>query len=288
VALSLATPAAAADLLEQVESYYNSIFVYQSRSYVTLAFGHEGRTYVESQRNTEDLLELPVEYTRSFTAALAYAQNLERLLMIGMGGGSTSWYMHSHMPDASITAVELDPDIVRLAEKYYDLVEQPNFDIVEADGRLFLMRDENLYDIIFVDAYRGPFVPFHLLTQEFYEIAKQRLQPGGFLAQNVEPSTMLFDSSHATLLSAFDTVDFFRASGNVIAVAYDGPRRPIEDLMQQAITRQTEYGFRYDLPELVAQRRTRETPADDIEVLTDDFAPVNILRAIEVHNRKWD
>lgn len=280
--------ASAADLIEQVESYYNSIFVYRSGTYVTLAFGHEGRTYLESQRNTADLLELPFPYTRRFTAAAAYAPKLERLLMVGMGGGSTSWYLHAYIPQAEVTSVELDPEMVRLAEKYYGLKSKPNFAVVEQDGRLFLMRDENSYDVILLDAYRGPFVPFHLLTREFYEIVKAHLEPGGFVAQNIEPSTMLFDSTYATLLSVFDTVDFYPSGGNSIAIAYDGPRRSDEELMEMARRRQAQYGFRYDLPDLVASRRSHELPGEEIEVLTDDFAPVNLLQAIEVHNRKWE
>ncbi len=277
-----------AEQLERIESYYNTIFVLQQGTYITLAFGHENRTYVESQRNTADLLELPLTYTRSLTAAVAYAPQTANFLMIGMGGGSTSWYLHKHMPDANVTAVELDPDIVALAAKYYQLHQEPNFNIAEGDGRLFLMRDDTNYDVIFVDAYRGPFVPFHLLTREFYQIAKFHLAPGGVVAQNVEPSTMLFDSSHATLLSVFDTVDFIPAGGNIIAVAYDGPRRDISELTALAQARQSAFGFRYSVPEMIAARRTLAPPAEDIVPLTDDFAPVNLLNSVEVHNRKWE
>jgi spermidine synthase len=99
---------------------------------------------------------------------------------------------------------------------------------------------------------------------------------------------MLFDSTYATLLSVFDTVDFYPSGGNSIAIAYDGPRRSDEELMEMARQRQAQYGFRYDLPELVASRRSHELPGEEIEVLTDDFAPVNLLQAIEVHNRKWE
>jgi len=283
-----AKSARAADLIERVESHYNSIFVLQSGIYVTLAFGHEGRTYTESHRNTADLLELPLHYTRALTAAMAYAPDTSSLLMIGMGGGSTSWYLHEHMPDAAVTAVELDPEIVRLAEKYYGLREEPNFEIVTSDGRLFLLRDDDKYDVVFIDAYRGPFVPFHLLTTEFYEIVKTRLKPGGIVAQNIEPSTMLFDSSHATLAAVFDTVDFIHGGGNVVAMAYDGPRRTDEELRARAAERQAQFDFRYPLVDLVAERRRLVPEGEAAEPLTDDFAPVNILRAVEVHNRKWE
>ena len=277
----------ASELLETVESHYNSIFVFQNSTYITLAFGHKTRRYVESQRNTADLLELPVAYTKAMTAALAYIDTPDDLLMIGMGGGSITWYLHNHIPEASITAVELDPEMIRLAEKYYELKPQPNYNIVEADGRLFLVRDKKSYDLIFIDAYRGPFVPFHLLTREYYELVKKRLKPGGIVAQNVEPSTMLFDSTYATLLQTFETVDFIPGGGNVIAVAYDGPRRDTADLMLAAEKHEAKYKLRYKLGPMIERRKRHEKPGEDIKPLTDDFAPVNILKAVKVHNRKW-
>ncbi|MGI9415737.1 MAG: spermidine synthase [Hyphomicrobiales bacterium] len=285
--LAMGQAARASELLETVESHYNSIFVIRNSTYVTLAFGHKRRRYVESQRNTADLLELPVAYTKAMTAALAYVDKPDDLLMIGMGGGSITWYLHNHIPDARITAVELDPEMIRLAEKYYQLKPQPNYSIVESDGRLFLVRDKKSYDVIFIDAYRGPFVPFHLLTREYYELVKKRLKPGGIVAQNVEPSTMLFDSTYATLLEVFDRVDFIPGGGNVIAVAYDGPRRDAAELMRTAGEHETAYKLRYRLAPMIERRKGHEKPGSDVQPLTDDFAPVNILKAVKVHNRKW-
>ena len=278
----------AASLVERVESPYNTIFVYRESTYITLAFGYKSRLYVESRRNTADLIELPVAYTRALTAAVGYPGTIGSVVMIGMGGGATSWYLHEHMPEVSVSAVELDPEIIRLSEKYFDLRPERNFRIVEADGRVFLFREKSTFDIVFVDAYRGPFVPFHLLTKEFYTLIKRRLRPGGVVAQNVEPSTMLFDSAHATLLSVFDNVDFFPANGNMVAIAYDGKRKSSAELRRRAQERQGAFRFRYHLPTLIGRRRSLPSPAADIEPLTDDFAPVNVLRAAKRHNRKWE
>ena len=196
--------------------------------------------------------------------------------------------MHKHLPEASVTAVELDAVMIDLAEKYFGMKPEPGLEIVEADGRLHLVRDDTRHDIILIDAYRGPFVPFHLLTKEFYALVKSRLKPGGIVAQNIEPSTMLFDSTHATLLEVFDQVDFIPSSGNVVAIAYDGDRRPELELMRAARERQKIYGLRYPLTRMIGARRRHEKPGDEVKALTDDFAPVNVLKAIKVHNRKWE
>src|SRR5262249_43824838 len=155
--------------------------------------------------------DLPVTYTRFMTASLMYAKKVESVLEIGFGGGRTSWYLHRFLPDAQITSVELDPAVLDLAKKYFGIREDAKFHVVNQDGRTFLTESKERYDIILIDAYRGPFVPFHLLTKEFYQLVKNHLAEGGVVAQNVEPSTMLFDSAVRTIHSVFPQLDFYLA-----------------------------------------------------------------------------
>ncbi len=274
-------------LLEERETLYNNVFVYFDGTLRIMTFGHNKRHYVESRVNPKDEHELPVPYTRLMTMAIAYRPAAESLLMIGLGGGRTSWYLHRFMPDLRVTAVELDPQVIELAEKYFGLQNEANYRLATGDGRIFLMKEKQQYDLILIDAYRGPFVPFHLLTREFFQIVKQRLRPGGRVVQNIEPTTMLFDSAVATLKSVFENLDFYPADGNVVAVAYDGPKLPDAGLMRQAKQAQARHGFRYSLPEMAPERRNF-FPGAEIKPLTDDFAPVNSLKSIKKHNLKWD
>lgn len=280
----------AEQLLEKVESPYNTIYIYKQAPYITLAFGHKSRRYVESRRNPNDLMELPVEYTKSFTIGMAYPEKLSSFLMIGMGGGSTSWYLHKSLPKAKVTAVELDPEIIRLSRKYYGFKEDgkqsENFIISELDGRMHILRKKESHDIIFVDAYRGQFVPFHLMTKEFFQLAKKRLSKGGVMVQNIEPSTMLYDSAIATIASVFDNVDVYRGGGNIVAIAYDGKEKPIGSLIDKAKSLQETHKFRYDLPELIEKRAMLLDYNTKTKPLTDDFAPVNMLKTIKTHNKK--
>ena len=279
-------PLQAEELIETRESLYNNIFVYRDDTYVTMTFGYNKRIYTESRMNLADRAELPVAYTRFMTVALAYAQERSALAMIGLGGGRTSQYLHQFMPKMDIDVVELDPDVIALAREHFSLQEGPRYRVHAADGRLYLRRVARTYDIVLVDAYRGPFVPFHLMTREFYELLRTRLRQGGVVAQNVEPSTMLFDSAIATMRAVFDQVDLYPAGGNVVVVAYDGPRREQSDLEARAGALQQTLELPYPLPELVAARRRLISPLDG-KILTDDFAPANMLKAIEQRNRKW-
>jgi spermidine synthase len=292
-ALSLFTslPTAAQDLqgklLETRESKYNSIFIYQNGDFVSMTFGHNKRIFTESIYDTKDERDLPVVYTRFMTTPIAYVSDLSNIVEIGFGGGRTDWYLHKYLPETRVSSVELDPDVVALAKKYFGIREESNFSVTVQDGRLFLDNTVRLYDIILIDAYRGPFVPFHLLTKEFYEVVKSRLRPGGVVAQNVEPTTMLFDAAIATIKAVFENVDLYDGEGNVVIVAYDGPSRSEADLMASAEERQHQFRFKYSLPDLISQRQVL-TRVPDAQVLTDDFAPVESLKAIERHNQKLD
>ena len=279
------------NLLESKESLYNNIYVYEQPPYVSMTFGHNRRIYTESVYNTRDDRDLPVAYTRFMTASLMYAKDVHSILEIGFGGGRTSWYLHKYLPNVSVTSVELDPTVVQLARKYFGVKDEPNFQVATRDGRLFLSESKERYDIILIDAYRGPFVPFHLLTKEFYQIVKDHLADGGVVAQNVEPSTMLFDAAVKTISVVFPQLDFYRADGNIVTVAYEGPERKLEDLASLARDRDKAYGLRYSLLEMLSERRRIQIDGGTVidasaKVLTDDFAPVETLKNIERHNRK--
>src|SRR5574341_1148413 len=134
---------------------YNNIYVYKRDHLITMTFGHNKRLYVESEYNQQNEKELPVVYTRYMTVGLAYSKSVESILEIGLGGGRTSWYLHKHLPNTSVTTVELDPEVISLAKKYFGIIEEKNFKIVARDGRIFLARNNDKYDLILIDAYRG-------------------------------------------------------------------------------------------------------------------------------------
>jgi spermidine synthase len=300
-------------LVESRESLYNNIYVYQDGPYRTMSFGVNRTIYTESMYNPSNERELPVPYTQFMTTSLMYAKKIDSILEIGSGGGRTSWYLHRSLPNVQITSVELDPQVVELSRKYFGIKDEPNFHVVSKDGRIFLSSSNTKYDVILVDAYRGPFVPFHLLTKEFYQVVKGHLAEGGVVAQNLEPTTMLFDSTINTLHEVFPQIEFYDASGtdqggNVVIIAYDGVGYSPSELEQLAEKRQFDCHLTYDLRSMLRHRfglkmvMAGPKPTFDVvdqqgnstaginenaKVLTDDFAPVESLKAIAKHNQKW-
>ena len=274
-------------LIDRRESVYNNIYVFRNGPILTMTFGHNRALYTETIYDTRDEFALPVRYTRYMTAVLAYAAQVDRVLEIGFGGGRTAWYLHKTMPYLEVVSVELDKEVYELAERHFGVRPEPNFHVSIEDGRRFLQGRKERWPVVMIDAYRGPFVPFHLLTTEFYELVKSRLRPGGAVAQNVEPTTMMFDASLATIGSVFDNVDLYDAGGNVVMIAYDGLKRDQAQLVEAARKLDDAFGFKYPLKGLVSRRRPVQN-LPDRRVLTDDFAPVEALRAIARHNRKLD
>lgn len=285
LALCVSHSGKASELLEFAESRYNNIYVRKNGPFISMMFGHNKRFYTETVFDTRDPLILPAKYTQLMTVALAYSSDRRKLLEIGFGGGRTAWYLHRSIPTLDITAVELDPDVVRLAKKYFAIETNSRFAIEIMDGRQYLRKHKDLWDIIMIDAYRGPFVPFHLLTNEFFQLVKKRLKPGGVVVQNIEPTTMVFDAAIRTMGENFDHLDVFDAGGNVVVAAYDGDKKKHEDLALAARKLTSKYKLRYDLGAMIEKRQI-VTRLPEIDALTDDFAPVESLLAIKRHNKK--
>lgn len=280
--VSLMTPDG---VIEKVESEYNNIFVIKQGQLLYMNFGYRGSQYVESVYDMLDPAALTVRYTRYMTLAAAYVPKLERAAFVGLGGGRTASYLVNSFPQLRMDVAELDSEVIRLATKYFGVQETDRLKIHPQDGRIFLVRSKATYDAVFLDAYRGPFVPFHLLTKEYFELIKKRLSPGGVVAQNVEPTTMVLDSAIKTIGTVFRNVDTYEAGGNVVIIAYDGERLPPERLRERAAALSAQHKLRYPLPELF-RAGTSIPLRSDAQLLTDDFAPVEMLKTIRRHNER--
>ena len=284
LATLVAAPAWADGLIERRESQYNTIYITREGPYIAMLFGVNNQLFTENLYDPARPRFLPMEYTRMMTLSLAYAANPAKVLEIGLGGGRTAVYLTDHVPTLSVTAVELDPEVVAMANKHFAVRPSARLRIETSDGRIFLTQSRDRYDIIIVDAYRGTFVPFHLTTQQFFILAKRRLNPGGAVVQNIAPNVVLTDSMLATLQAVFDNVDTYEIAGSVIAIAYDGPAKTQAALMARATALQNQYRFTHPLPALARGRQT--PPKSSRRPLTDDFAPVEHLRGIAAHNAR--
>src|SRR5262245_16707010 len=266
--------------IAHIETEYNDVYITKRRAELTMSFQLRGWDYTESVTNLKDPDDLPVKYTRIMTVGVIYPEETKRILMLGLGGGTISTYLGRHMPDVPIDTVEIDPGVIAAAKKYFGMVETDNVRFLDGDGRVFLNRRKDPYDLILVDAFHGGFVPFHMLTKEFYTLIKQRLTPNGAAAFNVHDGTKLYASTLLTLAAVFPSVHVYPSGeGEAIVVVTAAPAPDDAALAARAAALQQRHNFRFPLPELLA-RRTDRRPSQKGELLTDDFAPVNLYDTI--------
>lgn len=228
--------------------------------------------------------ELAVTYTRYFPLGFVFNPDAERVLFVGGGGFSGPKYFISAYPDVQVDVVEIDPVVIEVAKEYFAVPENERLSIYNDDGRRFLQSSDTQYDIIILDAYSKSYVPFHLMTAEYYSLLDERLVPDGVIVSNHIGSvgnalynyetSKLWRAAYKTMAEEFDSVQVFPTrsnsgiSQNIMLVASDGALG-VEEIRQAAFvddTIQIEYADRLYASEI----RT-----DDVPVFTDEYAPVD-------------
>jgi spermidine synthase len=279
-------------LLVHNETVYNDIFVRKEGDYLVMSFQWKGFHFTESEVNLKDPDDLPMLYARAITIATAYPKELKRILILGLGGGQITGYFGRFLPDAHIDSVELDPGVIDAAKQYFGMLDTPQSRLIANDGRVFLTRNSEPYDLIIADAFTGSYIPFHLMTKEFYKLLRDRLKPSGAVAFNIYPGTKLYDANIATMADVFGKVDLYNSGerkGEEEVIAIVGLDHPAnnEDLMRRAAAVQGKYKFKFDITKLIPERRIPvPKSAEKGEVLTDDFAPVNLYDSYGRRYRK--
>jgi spermidine synthase len=152
---------------------------------------------------------------------------LRSVAILGNAAGTTARALGVFYPQAHVDGVELDPAVSRVGREWFGMNDNPNLDVHDADARPFLRRTDDRYDLIVVDAYHQPYVPFYLATREFFRLARERLAPGGIVALNVASvpgDESLLDGIAGTLKHEFESVSVWPALRfNKILLAFDEP-----------------------------------------------------------------
>ena len=110
---------------------------------------------------------------------------LGRVAILGNAAGTTARALAEYYPAVLIDGVELDPAVSAVGRRWFGMGEIPRLTVHDADARPYLRRTDRRYDLIVVDAYHQPYVPFYLATREFFRLVRDRLAPGGIVALNV-------------------------------------------------------------------------------------------------------
>lgn len=255
VALSLLACAAETVIYER-DSGHGTIIVTESNDGLrTLMFERGGARQSIVKPGDPDHLEL--QYARVAMVGLALCEGPRRVLVVGLGGGTLPSFLRKHYPDAAIDVVEIDPEVVDVAKKFFAFREDARMRVHVDDGRRFIESiRQHTYDAIFLDAFGTDSVPAHLTTQEFLRAVRRSLMPGGVVIGNVwnRSSNPLYDSMVRTYQDVFEELfilDVFNDSNKILLAL---PRRqPLSqgELARLARKVSTEGKFRFDLGDLV-------------------------------------
>ncbi|RPJ51638.1 MAG: spermine synthase [Chloroflexi bacterium] len=119
-----------------------------------------------------------------FNSAPYDPANVKRMAIVGLAAGTTARAASAVYPGIQIDGIEIDPEIVAVAREYFDM-NDPNLNVIVQDGRVGLEQSPKKYNIISVDAYRPPYIPWHMTTEEFFQVARDHLTSDGVLVINV-------------------------------------------------------------------------------------------------------
>lgn len=249
-------PVVAAGVLYEKDSIFGRVIVKEDEAgFRTLHFGNGGVRQSVVKPGDPDHLELP--YAKVAMAGLALAARTERFLVVGLGGGSLPSFLRKHYPAAAIDVVDIDPEVVNVAKRFFDFREDAGLRAHVADGRKFIEAARQPYDVIFLDAFGSDSVPEHLTTVEFLRAVKRAVAPDGVVVGNIwgPYANRLYHSMVFTYRDVFDelTVLDVTGAGNKILLAL--PRRQglgKADLAERARRLSGTGNFRFDLGELVA------------------------------------
>jgi len=197
-------------MIYETESAYNYIQVLDKDGFIYLRL-NDGQgvhsiyhpTIVNYRGPWEQVLVAPY-----FNSPPVTPDQVRRIAILGLAAGTAARDASLVYGSIPIDGYEIDPVIVDVGRKFFDMNET-NLNVYIQDARVGLAASREQYDIISVDAYRPPYIPWHLTTREFFELVYEHLSPQGVLIINVgraPDDRRLVDALGTTILSVFPTI----------------------------------------------------------------------------------
>ena len=247
----------AMEIVYKTESAYSQLKVvdiqtYQGTIRILMSYGST-QTAVDKSSG-----ESLIPYTHKMIAAVLMNPSVEKVLLIGTGGGIVA----TEFAEKGIETdtVELDPEVLDIAKKYFWFRESEKLHAFIDDGRHFLSNSSKKYGLILMDVYSAYTPPAHMFTLEMFTLAENSLSENGIFVINTVgwpagEKAVLQHSIYKTLREVFPYV----------YVSYDNPER-VDNVMFFASERELDSASEIVLRDL--------TPMENAVVITDDFNPV--------------
>lgn len=214
----------ASNVIYEGESAYNYIQVQEHDGFRILRL-NEGQGYHSIYHPTQENYHGPWEQVLAapyFYDPSTEPQNVQGVAILGLAAGTSANQAVAVYPSVKIDGFEIDPEIVDAGYAYFNM-NKSNLKVFTEDARLGIARSSETYDIISVDAYRPPYIPWHLTTREFFQETFDHLSDKGTLIINVArifEDRRLVDSLYMTIASVFPSVYVVDIPGSLNSVIY--------------------------------------------------------------------
>lgn len=262
---------------------------------------HFDRSY-QSAIDLDNPLKMIFEYTSYLHLAAVVQPKPERALFIGLGGGLAPYrFLHDYPSLKHVDAVEIDPEVVEAARRYFTLPMDPRLHVFAQDGRLFVEKaakaiaegKKAAYDLVVIDAFSADAIPFHLTTREFQDSVKNVLTNDGVVAMNIisaldGPQAKLIAAMNRTSSAIFPQVylfpvgnrqkslDFFER--NIILIATNHPSRWNRAVWQRQASNFVRQGTIKEPVDNYAKNLLESLLKVKAPILSDDYAPTDTLQ----------
>lgn len=275
-----------AKVIHQERSVYRNILVDEKDGIRCLKFNVKSAQSRQSCLYSNDKDRLVFDYTKLLFSSLLFTQEINNVLIIGLGGGTVSNVLHQLYPQANIHNIEIDPAVIKVAKQYFDFKENKQVSSQVIDGRIFVKRalfKDTRYDLIILDAFNGDYIPEHLMTKEFQVELKQLLTPKGILASNTFSTSKLYKYESATYFDVWHEFHQVRPKENSNRIILVSPAKlPSQKEIANKAEALHPLLTRYDINILEIARimqliKTPQGWDENTPILTDQYSPANLL-----------
>ncbi|MDA4116969.1 MAG: fused MFS/spermidine synthase [Thaumarchaeota archaeon] len=240
---------------------------------------------------------LVYQYTVYFNLGIQLNPDAANVLFVGGGGFSGPKFLLATYPHVHVDVAEIDPDVIATAQKYFAVRPDPRLTIFNEDGRIYLRETDKKYDLIVLDAYAKTYVPFDLMTQEFFRLVSAHLTPNGMVISN-QIGTLEGDSSRLlraefkTATTVFqDSAVFETVQSPLAPQILQNVELVFRQSRDQTLLSSIEQLDKNETAQISSPASSSAIPpggyashlytttlgTDDVPVLTDNYAPVETL-----------
>ncbi len=225
--------------------------------------------------------ELLFFYSKAMMSVLATQPDGQKILSVGLGGGTMPTAIHSYFKNMDVTTVEIDPKMLEAARDYMGFTAGERNQVVIQDARFFIKKQVAKgaqYDVVLLDAFNGEYIPEHLTTQEFLQEVKSIMKPGGVLLSNTFSFKDFYHSESVTYDSVFKGFCSMRSSTVRTIVAYKDKACDPNVLKATVMSKLTSLTAYISNPSHMLNVISNDKNWDETaRIFTDQFSPANLM-----------